>query len=123
MSETEETPVIEDVTEHEHLAHIMPAWVLLAVWATLMILTVVTVAVTLVDLGDLNIWVAMLIAVAKASLVGLYFMHLRYDSPFHAIILIAALLFVAIFIGISSLDVTQYQQQMAPPPGVSVPQS
>ena len=90
MNETETLPAVEAAEEHGHLAHIMPARVLLAVWAALMVLTIVTVAVTLVDLGDLNIWVAMLIAVTKASLVGLYFMHLRYDSPFHAIILIAA---------------------------------
>lgn len=123
MNDTESRPTTDPADDHGHLAHVMPGRVLLGVWVVLMLLTLLTVAVTRVDLGNLNIWVAMLIAVAKASLVGLYFMHLRYDSPFHAIILIAALLFVAVFVGISSLDVAQYQREMTPPPGISVPQS
>lgn len=51
-----------------------------AVWGALIVLTGVTVAVSYVHLGQLNIVVALLIASVKASLVALYFMHLRSES-------------------------------------------
>jgi cytochrome c oxidase subunit 4 len=51
-----------------------------AVGAVLLALTAATVAVSYVDLGLWNVAVALLIASAKASLVALYFMHLRYEG-------------------------------------------
>ena len=102
------------------LGHVVPVRVLMAVWLTLLTLTLLTVEATHVNLGQFNVWLAMLIAGVKASLVLLYFMHLRYDSPFHGIIIIAALLFVAVFISISSLDAEQYQETFEPPPGLTV---
>jgi cytochrome c oxidase subunit 4 len=52
----------------------------LAVFAALLLLTVVTVLVSYVDLGLGNVAVALLIASAKASLVALFFMHLKGES-------------------------------------------
>ncbi len=52
----------------------------LAVFAALLLLTVVTVLVSYVDLGPGNVAVALLIASAKASLVALFFMHLKGES-------------------------------------------
>ena len=100
--------------------HIVPPSVLLGVFALLIVLTVVTVAVTKVDLGAMNIWIALLIAVAKAGAVGLYFMHLRYDAPFHGLVLVASLLFVALFISIALIDVSAYQVNMSPPGSTAV---
>lgn len=102
-----------------HEPHAVPVKVLLSVFAGLLLLTVLTVAVTGVDLGAMNIWVALLIAVAKAGLVAMYFMHLRYDSPFHGVVLIAALFFVAVFIGIALLDTQQYQVDFDRPANLS----
>jgi cytochrome c oxidase subunit 4 len=56
-------------------------WIPLAVFAALLLLTVVTVLVSFVDLGLWNVVVALLIASAKASLVALFFMHLKGESP------------------------------------------
>jgi len=53
---------------------------LLAVFAALLLLTVITVLVSYVDLGLWNAIVALLIASAKASLVALFFMHLKGES-------------------------------------------
>ena len=100
----------------------MPKSVLLATWGSLVVLTVVTVAVADLDFGRLNIIVALLIATLKASLVGLFFMHLRYDSPTYGFILIVALLFVALFISGTITDTAAYQSAMQPPAGVNVPQ-
>lgn len=108
-----------DATTHaEHqLGHVVPAKVLIGVWLLLVILTVATVAVTYVDLGRYNIWLALIIATVKASFVGLYFMHLRYDSPFNAFILVVALSFVALFIMGTITDTGAYQETMQTPSG------
>lgn len=50
------------------------------VWAALIVLTAGTVAVSYVHLGMMNVVVALLIASVKASLVALYFMHLRHEK-------------------------------------------
>jgi cytochrome c oxidase subunit 4 len=95
--------------------HIVPPSVLLGVYLVLVAATVATVLVTLVDLGALNIWVALAIAVFKAALVILYFMHLRWDSLFNGIILISALAFVMVFIGVTMMDTGEYQMNYQPP--------
>jgi len=104
-----------DNTHHEAHVHVVPLKVLFGVFIALLILTWLTYAASqaarsgLLDLGAGNIVVALLIAVAKASLVGLYFMHLRYDSPFNAVILMCSLVFVALFISITLQDTIEYQ--------------
>lgn len=50
------------------------------IWALLLVLTGVTLGVSYVHLGLLNVTVALLIASAKAALVALYFMHLRFEN-------------------------------------------
>jgi cytochrome c oxidase subunit 4 len=92
---------------------------LLSVYGVLVFLTVLTVAITLVELGDFNIWAALAIAVMKAGLVVFYFMHLRWDSPFNGIILMISLFFVALFIGVSVLDSKEYQKNYIPPAGMA----
>jgi cytochrome c oxidase subunit 4 len=90
-------------------SHLVPARVLAAVFAALVLLTAVTVAATGLDLGSWNLTIALVIATAKGALVVLYFMHLRYDSPFHALVFAAALVFLALFLRLTLLDAGQYQ--------------
>ena len=99
---------------HDAHVHVVPFRVLLAVWAALMVLTVVTVAATWVDLGNFNLWIALEIATVKATLVLLYFMHMRYDRPFNAVVFFSALAFVALFIGIALIDTGAYQPELIP---------
>lgn len=116
-------------TPHEHghegtphdPGHAVSPRVLLSVFAALMVLTVITVAVTLVDLGSMNIVVALGVAVLKASLVALYFMHLRWDSPFNGIVLVASMFFVALFMGLAILDTREYKKTYDPPGGLNPP--
>jgi len=105
---------------HAHVGHVVPLRLLFMVWGALVVLTIVTVAVTYIPaelLGPFTLWVALFIAGIKAALVALYFMHLRWDSPFNAICLIAALFFVCIFIGIAVLDSREYKVNYNPPGG------
>lgn len=94
------------------VGHLVPVRILLTVMLMLLVLTGVTVAVSLYDLGRLNLVVALGIAVIKGSLVVLYFMHLRYDRPFHAIILVCSLIFVGLFIGLALMDSMEYQDEI-----------
>lgn len=96
-------------------AHASPVWELLAVFGALAGLTVLTVAVTRVDLGGgLNLWVAMLIAAVKATLVALFFMHLRYEKPFIRIIFISVLFFVFLMVSITLMDTVIYHPDLIP---------
>ena len=96
-------------------AHAVPKRVLLGVFGLLCVLTAITVGVSYIDLGPANIWIALFVAVIKGSLVVMYFMHLRWDSPFNGVILIAAMFFVSLFIGVAMLDSKEYQPNLQPP--------
>jgi cytochrome c oxidase subunit 4 len=92
----------------EHRPHIVPLWQLASVFAALIALTIATVAVTYVDLGSLNLWVAMIIAGVKGALVAAIFMHLGYDRGAYAFIFFSAIAFVALFIAIALMDTQTY---------------
>jgi cytochrome c oxidase subunit 4 len=101
--------------------HVAPFRVLAGVWVTLLVLTWVTVSATGIDLGRFNLWLAMAIATVKASLVLLYFMHMRYDRPINAIVFVTALLFVMLFVGFALMDTLAYQPELIPgyAPGIA----
>ena len=83
-------------------------------WAALVALTAVTVAVASLGPGRAAVVVALAIAAAKSTLVLLYFMHLRWERRFNAVILCATLLFAALFISLALLDSKTYQPELIP---------
>lgn len=61
--------------------HVVPVSLYLKIFGWLMFLLILTLAVAMVDLpGPLNIIVAMTVAIIKAVLIILYFMHVKYSS-------------------------------------------
>ena len=70
----------------------------------LLVLTVVTYLVARVDLGRLNIVIALAIAAAKVSLVALYFMHARYSSRLTRVVIGAGLAWLAILLTLTLTD-------------------
>ena len=60
--------------------HVLPTRVYFTIFAILMVCTLATVLIALVDLGPLNVVAALAIAVFKAALVVLFFMHVKYSS-------------------------------------------
>ncbi len=78
-------------------AHITPFPFLVAIFMTLVALTVITVAASYVDFGSGNTVIAVLIATVKASLVAVFFMHLRHDKPFHSFVFVMAFVFLEVF--------------------------
>jgi cytochrome c oxidase subunit IV len=101
--------------EHGHahgIGHVVPLRILVGVFGALVFLTVVTVAASEVNFGEFNLIVALAIAVIKASLVVLFFMHLIWDKPFNAIVFVGCLVFVGLFISLALLDTTQYHNSV-----------
>lgn len=70
-----------------------------AVFAALLVLTGATVAVSYIDLGLWNVAVALLIASVKASLVALFFMHLRHEGRLVWTFALVPVLFLLLIIG------------------------
>ena len=99
------------------VGHVVSLKILFAVWAALVVLTIVTVAVTYIPaelLGPLTLWVALGIAGLKAALVALYFMHLRWDRPLNGIIMVISIAVVIMFVGGALTDTAEYQGEMIP---------
>ncbi len=84
--------------------HILPKATLFQVFGGLIVLTALTVAVAYVDLGPLDVPVAIGIATAKAVLVVMFFMALKYDNPVNALTFTIGIIMVVVFIGITMLD-------------------
>ena len=94
------TPAHETSTH----AHIPKVGTLVGIWATLIVLTVVTALVATLDLGELNIVVALLIAVTKASLVAWVFMGVRYVTNLTRLFVVAGLVWLFIMILMTASD-------------------
>ena len=90
--------------EKEHEQHLVPYRLYLLVWAGLMGLTIVTVGAKYADLQHLAIFAAILIATVKASLVVLYFMHMRYEKRIIPIIILVALASFGVFLILTFTD-------------------
>lgn len=91
--------------EQQHHGHAGDWKVYLAILVALLILTVVTVTAASFDFGSANVLIAIIIATIKASLVALFFMHLRHDSAVNSIIFLSALLFLSFLLILCMIDV------------------
>ena len=76
--------------------HIIPVKTYVGVIVWLMVLLIATLGAAAVDLGALNLPIAMLIAVIKAAIVMVFFMHLKYSSKLVVLFGTIAFLFLAI---------------------------
>jgi cytochrome c oxidase subunit 4 len=84
--------------------HIVPYSIYVNVWLALLALTVITVSVSYIDMRNVAILTAVLIATVKCTLVLLYFMHIRFGKPLYAIMILAVLGTYATFIGLTFAD-------------------
>ena len=70
------------MSQHQaHQHHVVPLRIYYKVFLTLLVMTGLTVAVAYVDLGWGNTPIALAIALFKATIVILFFMHMRYNTP------------------------------------------
>ena len=93
------------MSEHaDSTHHIVPIRTYVLVATVLLVLTAVTVAVAFMDLGALNNIVALSIAVTKATLVVLFFMHVRYSTPLTWLTVIGGFFWLVLLLAITYAD-------------------
>ena len=84
--------------------HVSSPRMYVAVFGALIVLTILTWGVALVDLGPMNDVVALTIAVAKAVLVVLFFMHVRWSTRLTKLTVVAGFLWLAILLFVTMGD-------------------
>ena len=94
----------ESSQEGYDFAHPLPLPLLFGVFGLLTLLTIITVAQASFDLGSFDVLLVMVIATAKALLVGAFFMHLAWDKPFNILCFLGSFVFVGLFIMFTLFD-------------------
>jgi cytochrome c oxidase subunit IV len=84
--------------------HVVPIRIYYVIFSTLLLLTLVTVDVAFFNLGIMSFTVALTIATVKATLVVLYFMHVRYSPKLTWIFAAAGFLWLFFLLGITISD-------------------
>ena len=109
-------------------AHRTPAGTYAKVLGALVTLTVITVLAAGFNFGSWNTVIALGIASIKASLVALFFMHLRHGKPMSAIIFVTGVATLGVFLTICVLDSNERSENRVRPatreaggPAFSVP--
>jgi cytochrome c oxidase subunit 4 len=91
--------------EHEQPhAHISPIGVYITIFVALMVMTALTVFAAFVNLGSFNAPVALAIAIFKATLVILFFMHVKYSSRLTKLTVATGLFFLVILLTETMMD-------------------
>ena len=103
--------------------HIVPPRTFLTVWAALLVLLAATVILAYVPLGPLHILVSVGIAFAKAILIVLFFMHVKYKQRLIAVFVCAGFLWLAIMFTLTSADYLTRRWLPAPTAWITVSQS
>jgi cytochrome c oxidase subunit 4 len=84
--------------------HVVSRKIYFVIFSTLLVLTALTVFIANLDLGRWNVIVALSIAVCKATLVVLYFMHVRYSSRLVWVFVSAGLIWLFILFAFTLSD-------------------
>ena len=87
------------------LGHVVPKQTYFMIFGALLALTALTTGAAYVNLGEWNTIAALTIACCKATLVVLFFMHLRWSSRLMRVVLLSALLWLAILISLTTTDI------------------
>jgi cytochrome c oxidase subunit 4 len=96
-------------------AHVSPKNLYFAIFGALMVLTAITVGVAFVNLGPFNFPVAISIAVIKATLVILFFMHVMYSSRLTKLIIGTGFFFLGVLFVLTLTDYVTRGWQTGPP--------
>ena len=84
--------------------HVVSPKIYFAVFASLMLLTALTVWAAFQDLGPFNLVVALGIATLQATLVVLYFMHVRYNPKLIWLVIGLAVAWFGVFLVVTLSD-------------------
>jgi cytochrome c oxidase subunit 4 len=92
--------------EKSHQLHFLEYRTLFFIFLLLLMFTGITVGVSYIDLGRLNVWVSLLIASIKGSLVLLFFMHMKYEGRTLILSFLGTIFFLFIMISFTFWDVS-----------------
>jgi len=84
--------------------HVVPTRVYYTIFGILMLCTYLTVQIAFFDLGPLNIVAALVIAVFKATLVILFFMHVKYSTPLTRVVVLGSVFWLGILLVLTFSD-------------------
>lgn len=84
--------------------HIVSRKIYLRIFGALIVLTILTIVIAGIDLGPLNTVVALAIAAMKATLVALFFMHVRYSSRLTQVVVVSGLFWLCIMFALTMSD-------------------
>jgi cytochrome c oxidase subunit 4 len=84
--------------------HVVPKRIYFVIFGSLLALTALTTGMAHVNLGPWNTIVALVIACCKATLVVLFFVHLRWSTRLMRVVLLSALLWLVILISLTTTD-------------------
>lgn len=99
----------DDGTLHIHAGSLK---LYIGVFGALILLTLLTVGVSYIHLGPLNLVVAIAIATMKAALVVTFFMHLKDDRRFITLMLLGGVFFIGIFFAYTMMDTDRRQNEL-----------
>ena len=89
---------------HDNLDHVVPPRIYIIVGTTLLIFTGLTVWASYLELGVFNPIVALLIACIKATIVVLFFMHVKYSSKLTKLTVAGGLFTFLVLVGMTLAD-------------------
>jgi cytochrome c oxidase subunit 4 len=92
---------------HEESAsgeHIVSPKLYVGIFLFLMVMTALTVLAASIDMGPLNPVIALVIATAKATTVILFFMHVKYSTRMTQVVIVSALFFLFLLLGLTLTD-------------------
>ncbi len=75
------------------------------IFGILMLLTLATTAIGMIDLGRLNVVVALVIATIKALLVVLFFMHIYWSSKLNKLVVVSGVAWLALLLWLTLTDI------------------
>ncbi len=84
--------------------HVLPDGLFVMVWAALLVLTAITVGGSVFFPGKIGILVAVIVTPIKATLILMYFMHLKYEKKAFTIMFLVAVGILSVFIGLTLFD-------------------
>ena len=91
-------------TDHASHEHIVPPRVYYTIFGILMLCTYLTVQIAFLDFGPFNIVAALVIAVFKATLVILFFMHVKYGTRLTWAVVVGSVFWLAILLALTFSD-------------------
>ena len=95
--------------------HVVPLKTYFLIFSALMIGTILTVAVAFVDMGFMNTPIALIIALVKASLVIMFFMHVKYSPKLVGLFAVAGFFWLCIMLALTMQDYYTRGWGQAPP--------